>query len=195
MFSLLGRLGPLVGLGVSFVYPLILTMQGTVDLSLRRQAEGKQPSVATGNTKSPPFMELVHFLIYWILFGLWMSIEGHLPSSALQSIPLFYEIKCILFFWLGSAKFKGAGWLWFALLESDVRDFHDQAIEWLQSRLPPPVKDTLTALVVAPTTSLVVTPPPTEKSGSNKTVAEKTAAMDATPPTEEKPDDTDKKAE
>ncbi|CCF73384.1 hypothetical protein BMR1_02g01100 [Babesia microti strain RI] len=63
-----------------------------------------------------------HFIVYWIIYFSTQFIEYLFFTTILVFIPLYYEIKLLTFFWLGSSHFKGAGYLYLTYLKTLIKD-------------------------------------------------------------------------
>ncbi|OEH74471.1 HVA22-like protein d [Cyclospora cayetanensis] len=103
-FTILGPiLGSLLCFSICFVYPASLTFQLLL----------KEKGVPCGALNN----DHLQHVVFWILSS-WICCMESFPPIALlcQYIPLYYEIKCVLFYWLASPQFKGAGWLWLNVL-------------------------------------------------------------------------------
>ncbi|CDJ60219.1 TB2/DP1, HVA22 domain-containing protein, putative [Eimeria maxima] len=99
-FSILGPfLGSLLCFCVCFVYPASLSFQLLLD-------EKSSPSGALKN-------DHLQHVMFWVLCSWICCIETFPPLALLlQYLPFYYEMKCVLFYWLASPQFKGAGWIW-----------------------------------------------------------------------------------
>jgi len=73
-------------------------------------------SVLTLTKESPKQRDLIQWTTYWILVVGFMFLESTLLSFVLDFIPLYLEIKALVFLWLAHPDFLGAAWLWQAKL-------------------------------------------------------------------------------
>ncbi|GIX66298.1 HVA22-like protein, putative [Babesia caballi] len=52
-----------------------------------------------------------HHLLYWTVYFLFLKFETYFLVYLIPYLPFFYEMKILVFFWLASDHFKGAGYL------------------------------------------------------------------------------------
>lgn len=68
-------------------------------------------------------------------------MESFSPVAILtQYIPFYYEIKCVLFFWLASPQFKGAGWLWLHAIHPAYGKAAPVCSQMYEAHFPPQIK-------------------------------------------------------
>lgn len=127
-FSLFGPfLGSLLCFCICFVYPASLSFQ----LLLNEKAS---PSGALKN-------DHLQHVMFWILCSWICCIESFPPLALLfQYLPFYYEIKCVLFYWLASPQFKGAGWLWLNVINPAYERAAPMCVQMYNERCPPQVK-------------------------------------------------------
>eukprot|EP01071_Lankesteria_metandrocarpae_P002476 Lankesteria_metandrocarpae@DN2352_c0_g1_i1.p1 len=88
-------------------------------------------TVSTVLEKSTSYPEVVQWSMYWIIYSLWNAVQNNLLFFVADYCPLFYEMKLLVFFWLVHPEFKGAGWLWFSVLQDPARIADTKAMEQL----------------------------------------------------------------
>lgn len=136
MFSILGSfLGSLVVFGVSFVYPAYLTFR----FLLAHRSEANRPE------KGFPPPEYIQHVFYWVLYA-WLAVFDALVLSKVSSfLPLYHETRAALFYWLASPNFKGAGWLWLAVLSPYYGRVDTMIRDAYERFCPPTLKSYLSA--------------------------------------------------
>eukprot|EP01054_Gregarina_sp_Poly1_P002478 Gregarina_sp_Poly_1__2477@NODE_1670_length_3568_cov_300_108826_g1096_i0_p4_GENE_NODE_1670_length_3568_cov_300_108826_g1096_i0NODE_1670_length_3568_cov_300_108826_g1096_i0_p4_ORF_typecomplete_len153_score14_46TB2_DP1_HVA22/PF03134_19/2_9e11_NODE_1670_length_3568_cov_300_108826_g1096_i05911049 len=101
----------ITGLSVlsQFVYPLIVTL-----------------GVASEPKQTLTHARLIQWTLYWMIYATWTLGENSLFWWLAEYLPLYHELKWILFFWLASPKFQGAAWLWFCVLQNPASHHFQQ---------------------------------------------------------------------
>lgn len=82
----------------------------------------------------------IHWLVYWVIYSLFSLLEQNLLFFIVDFVPLYTEIKTLFFFWLGYSQFRGAGWLWFSILEHRYHAFDNFLVRLYNSYLPMCIK-------------------------------------------------------
>ncbi|CDJ52728.1 TB2/DP1, HVA22 domain-containing protein, putative [Eimeria brunetti] len=126
--SILGPfLGSLLSFCVCFVYPASLSFHLLLD-------ERTSPSGALKN-------DHLQHVMFWVLCSWICCIESFPPLALLlQYLPFYYEIKCVLFYWLASPQFKGAGWLWLNVIYPAYEKAAPMCAQLYNERCPPQLK-------------------------------------------------------
>lgn len=124
-------LGPLLGsvlcFCVCFLYPASLSFQLLLD----------EKAAPSGALKS----DHIQHVVFWIICS-WICCLESFSAIALLSkfIPFYYEIKCVLFYWLASPQFKGAGWLWLHFINPAYEKAAPVCIQMYNEHCPVQVK-------------------------------------------------------
>eukprot|EP00922_Rhytidocystis_sp_ex-Travisia-forbesii_P071435 GHVS01106603.1.p1 GENE.GHVS01106603.1~~GHVS01106603.1.p1 ORF type:complete len:197 (-),score=33.20 GHVS01106603.1:849-1439(-) len=94
----------------------------------------------TSTPASPNFVtEYTQWLMFWMIFSLFSVVE-HLLSPVVPFVPLFMEMKCILFLWLGYEEFQGAGWIWVAVAGKYYGRMDEPLLAFYHKHCPEAVK-------------------------------------------------------
>lgn len=101
----------ILGVLSQLVYPFIVTL-----------------GVASEPKASQTHARLIQWTLYWMIYASWTLGENTLFWWLAEYLPLYYELKWILFFWLASPKFQGAAWLWYCVLQ-DPAALHFQKLK------------------------------------------------------------------
>lgn len=108
MFSVVPYIG-LISWAIQWIYPLWMSCR-----ILRGDAARKEKMQG-------------HWVVYWVFCALFSVIETVLR---LDLIPMYFELKALLFFWLVWPKFSGASWVWhnhaekfFPLIDDPLQEF------------------------------------------------------------------------
>ncbi|CRH00773.1 HVA22-like protein, putative [Plasmodium relictum] len=80
-------------------------------------------------------VQYIHFLTYWILYSFYSYIESVFLIHFMNYIPFYYEIKLVLFFWLYSDTFQGAGYLYFKFIEKNYIILDKKISDLIQNKL------------------------------------------------------------
>ncbi|CRG93943.1 HVA22-like protein, putative [Plasmodium gallinaceum] len=80
-------------------------------------------------------LQYIHFLTYWILYSFYSYMESVLIIHFMNYIPFYYEIKLILFFWLYSDTFQGAGYLYFKFIEKNYIILDKKISDLIENKL------------------------------------------------------------
>lgn len=81
-------------------------------------------------------VQYIHFLTYWFIYSIYSYIESSLLVHIIHYIPLYYELKLILFYWLYSDTFQGAGYIYFKFIEKNYARFDKQLCDLVQAKIP-----------------------------------------------------------
>lgn len=120
-------LGSFVCFCVCFIYPAYLSVQLLLD----------DEATASGPLKSYH----IQHVVFWMLYSWVFCVESLSPVAFLaQYLPFYYEIKCVLFYWLASPQFKGAGWLWLHVINPAYEKSAPVCSRIYRERFPPQVK-------------------------------------------------------
>lgn len=87
--------------------------------------------------------EYIHWTAFWVIFITWQFGEQTLLAPVLPFIPFFYELKALLFYWLCSDRFRGAGWLWLELVEPVYHPLSMKLAEAFNKHCPDSMKSYL----------------------------------------------------
>uniref|UniRef100_A0A6T5UIG5 Protein YOP1 n=1 Tax=Lankesteria abbotti TaxID=340204 RepID=A0A6T5UIG5_9APIC len=98
------------------VYPLVVSIKTLFD----REAQ---------------FPEVAQWCLYWIIYSLWNFLQTNVFFIFVEYIPLFLEAKFVVFLWLVYPEFKGAGWLWFNLLEQPYQVVDNKISDQVDTKL------------------------------------------------------------
>eukprot|EP01055_Gregarina_sp_Pseudo9_P002816 Gregarina_sp_Pseudo_9__2815@NODE_3049_length_772_cov_669_788540_g2780_i0_p1_GENE_NODE_3049_length_772_cov_669_788540_g2780_i0NODE_3049_length_772_cov_669_788540_g2780_i0_p1_ORF_typecomplete_len155_score33_10TB2_DP1_HVA22/PF03134_19/2_5e12_NODE_3049_length_772_cov_669_788540_g2780_i0167631 len=101
----------IIGVLSQLVYPLVVTL-----------------GVASEPKSTQTHARLIQWTLYWMIYASWTLGENTLFWWLAEYLPLYHELKWILFFWLASPKFQGAAWLWFCVLQ-DPASLHFQKLK------------------------------------------------------------------
>ncbi|KAL8445798.1 hypothetical protein Emed_005354 [Eimeria media] len=143
-FTILGPLlGSLLCFCVCFLYPASLSFQLLLD----------EKASASTSLKN----EHVQHVVFWILCSWICCLESFSPISLLcRYMPFYYEIKCVLFYWLASPQFKGAGWLWLHVINPAYEKAAPVCSQMYKEHCPPQLKrafERATAAATSPKTA------------------------------------------
>eukprot|EP00927_Polykrikos_kofoidii_P025490 TRINITY_DN22885_c0_g1_i1.p1 TRINITY_DN22885_c0_g1~~TRINITY_DN22885_c0_g1_i1.p1 ORF type:complete len:165 (-),score=26.95 TRINITY_DN22885_c0_g1_i1:92-586(-) len=86
---------------VQFGYPLLCTL------------DVLKPSAAGVSD-----LEYVQWSVYWVACVLWMLLETNILWWLSDYLPLFLEMKLVVFLWLVHPHYKGAAYLWYAKIQT-----------------------------------------------------------------------------
>lgn len=138
-FSIVGPfLGSLLCFCMCFIYPASLSFQLLLD----------EKASASGALKN----DHIQHVVFWILCSWICCVESFPPLALLTHyIPFYYEIKCVLFFWLASPQFKGAGWLWLHAIYPAYEKAAPVCSQMYKERCPPQVKAAIEKVTAAVT--------------------------------------------
>jgi len=155
-------LSNLLSFAVCFIYPAYLTFSmvlttkyspcGKKDIGKKIEEKAKElkSNVMTTTTQNKlglvsneEINDYIHYGLYWIIFVFYTCIETGCFFSLIQYIPCYYEMKSILFFWLGSEHFKGAGWLWFSIIETNYKFIDNILVDAFDAYCPQTIKQHL----------------------------------------------------
>eukprot|EP00927_Polykrikos_kofoidii_P068820 TRINITY_DN64169_c0_g1_i1.p1 TRINITY_DN64169_c0_g1~~TRINITY_DN64169_c0_g1_i1.p1 ORF type:complete len:141 (-),score=22.48 TRINITY_DN64169_c0_g1_i1:56-478(-) len=106
---------------VQFGYPLICT----VDIL--------KPSAATNME-----LEYVQWSVYWVACVLWMFVEHNLFWWIADYLPLFLEMKAVVFLWLVHPQYKGAAYLWYAKIQTAHKTWDAKVYPQIMNMLSQP---------------------------------------------------------
>lgn len=143
-FTIVGPLlGSLMCFCVCFLYPASLSFQLLLD----------EKATASGALKN----DHVQHVVFWIICSWVCCIESFSPITIITPyIPLYYEIKCMLFYWLASPQFKGAGWLWLHAINPAFEKAAPLCVQMYKEQCPPQVKAAIERATAAITGSKYV---------------------------------------
>ncbi|KAK1442177.1 hypothetical protein BgAZ_402070 [Babesia gibsoni] len=85
-----------------------------------------------------------HYLFYWTIYYVYWWVEYTLLSFLMPYVPLFYEAKLLLFFWLTSDHFKGSGYVYHRYVMKEVLHMCNLAIKEVDEKLDVRNKKSLT---------------------------------------------------
>lgn len=129
-------LGSLLCFCVCFLYPASLSFHLLLD-------EKTSPSGALKN-------DHIQHVVFWIICAWICCVESFSPVAvATTFIPLYYEIKCVLFYWLASPQFKGAGWLWLHAINPAYDQIAPMCSQMYQEQCPPQIKSFVEKVMAA----------------------------------------------
>eukprot|EP00927_Polykrikos_kofoidii_P016918 TRINITY_DN17684_c0_g1_i1.p2 TRINITY_DN17684_c0_g1~~TRINITY_DN17684_c0_g1_i1.p2 ORF type:complete len:194 (-),score=23.17 TRINITY_DN17684_c0_g1_i1:54-554(-) len=86
---------------VQFGYPLLCTL------------DVLKPSSAANRD-----LDYVQWSVYWVACVLWMTLESNLFWWLPDYVPLYLEMKLVVFLWLVHPHYKGAAYLWYAKIQA-----------------------------------------------------------------------------
>lgn len=144
-------LGSLLCFFFCFVYPASLTFQLLLD------AKSSAGGALTNDH--------VQHVVFWILCSWFCCVESFSPIAILtQYFPLYCEIKCVLFFWLASPQFKGAGWLWLHAIRPAYEKAAPVCSKMYKEQCPPQIK----AVIEKATAAITGVKPSQQSAAFNK---------------------------
>eukprot|EP01057_Protomagalhaensia_wolfi_P001052 Protomagalhaensia_wolfi_Nauph_80__1051@NODE_160_length_3372_cov_649_059106_g121_i0_p4_GENE_NODE_160_length_3372_cov_649_059106_g121_i0NODE_160_length_3372_cov_649_059106_g121_i0_p4_ORF_typecomplete_len157_score18_23TB2_DP1_HVA22/PF03134_19/5_7e13_NODE_160_length_3372_cov_649_059106_g121_i09681438 len=114
-----------LGLLTQLVYPGIVTL-----------------GVASEPKTTQTHARLIQWTLYWMIYAVWTLAESYL-SYVPEYLPLYHELKWILFFWLASPKFQGAAWLWYCVIQDPASHHFAKLKEFVELHVHSVVKSLL----------------------------------------------------
>eukprot|EP00922_Rhytidocystis_sp_ex-Travisia-forbesii_P026599 GHVS01038926.1.p1 GENE.GHVS01038926.1~~GHVS01038926.1.p1 ORF type:complete len:186 (+),score=41.95 GHVS01038926.1:251-808(+) len=110
----------------------------TISSSSSAKVDGSSSSASSSGLLS----EYTQWLMFWMIFSLFAVVE-HFLTPLLPFIPLFMEMKCILFTWLAYDEFHGAGWIWVAVASRHYKKVDECLVSLYHQHCPIPLKNFL----------------------------------------------------
>eukprot|EP00927_Polykrikos_kofoidii_P057839 TRINITY_DN52050_c0_g1_i1.p1 TRINITY_DN52050_c0_g1~~TRINITY_DN52050_c0_g1_i1.p1 ORF type:complete len:140 (-),score=22.68 TRINITY_DN52050_c0_g1_i1:62-481(-) len=114
---------------VQFGYPMLCTL------------DMLKPSAAI-----PSDLEYAQWSVYWVACVLWMFLENYLFWWLVDYLPLFLEIKLVVFLWLVHPQYKGAAYLWYAKIQAAHKKWDDENYQKIANVLSKAKTDEVTKL-------------------------------------------------
>lgn len=90
--------------------------------------------------------EVEHWLVYWIVFGIFSFLEGHVDWLLGSWMPIYYPLKLLFLFMCFLPQFKGAQWL-FVNVVHPILDKHEEHIDLLPGKASVVVRTTVSQTV------------------------------------------------
>jgi len=77
----------------------------------------------------------VQWLMYWMVYFLFGFLERNVIFFICDVVPLYAELRLVIFFWLVYPELQGAAWLWYGVLQQPVKAAVDLYAESLEPKV------------------------------------------------------------